>query len=328
MANDIKNWAKRQTVGDRAAKSVLLELADCANEDGYLWYAIPTIAATLEASPKTVERALCHLQEKGFIIRSDREKAGGRFTSKGTQLNISAKDWQAIKAEREARRARHRPTDKLSVGEEKPQDILTDGEDDRQTFCPPPTDKLTNGQNVCQTIKNKDDISEPSEEPQEEISLSGTGVRPPVREIPAHEIFGEESNEPLPEEHCPTRAIAIYREIYPTAHLNGEQLEDFAKRLPEVEESVWRQNLLDWKLNRWGSNNLSGIINRYRGELKKWQQQQNQGGTNGNGQIEPHRNGNNSGKSSEGRKPTNFEVSRSRDYSGFEGLDPIATFKT
>lgn len=190
MSNDIKNWSKRQTVGERNAKVVLLEIADVANDDGYSWYSIPTIAATLEASTKTVERGIAYLVDKKIITRADRERKSGRYTSKGTQINISEDDWQEIRDARAARRAKLRllPTDNFSDGDDSPADKMTDGENENQSNYPPPpdkmtcgetspTDNLTVGQNDGQYTKNKEVFSEPLKT--HTVCAGGNGHSPP-----------------------------------------------------------------------------------------------------------------------------------------------------
>lgn len=178
-------WAKSQKVGDRNAKSVLLEIADCANEAGYSWYAIATIAETLEASPKTVERGLHYLESKNIITRTERTKQHGKFTSKGTQINIPEADWQQIREARSIRRNRFRPSDNLTDGEDMPTDKLTDGEgapsdnlsDGGEFQSVSPSDNLTNGQNDALTISNKDVFLEPSFDKEEELNAQNACAR-------------------------------------------------------------------------------------------------------------------------------------------------------
>jgi hypothetical protein len=69
------------------------------------------------------------------------------------------------------------------------------------------------------------------------------------------------------------------------------------------------------------------FINRYFKYLAK-QLQAN--GVVKYGKIQPNSSGHSAGNGSAngGRKPTNFEISRSRDYSAFDGLDPTEAFKT
>ena len=100
-----------------------------------------------------------------------------------------------------------------------------------------------------------------------------------------------ESEVEIEENSSPTRAIEIFREVFPLHYLDGRNLEDFAIRLPEIEESVWRQNLLDWRLSGWQPGNISGIIKRYERELKEWLkvkqkgEKQNAGSDSNNGKT-------------------------------------------
>ncbi len=172
---------------------------------------------------------------------------------------------------------------------EKPEDVKTGRRENRKT---------ENTEDILkEKLRQKQSIKELKEK---EESLS---PRAAAREILASEIFDEEpkgkpkgkpKSELLPEEYSPTLAIKIFREIYPTTYLDGEKLKDFAARLPEVEESVWRQNLLDWKLSGWQSSNISGLIKRYHKELKDWQTEQvkkQNGGSNGNAIIQTGQSG-------------------------------------
>ncbi len=131
-----------------------------------------------------------------------------------------------------------------------------------------------------QSTENPHDLNRNTNSSQKEenkdLKINPPSPRAALREIPVDEIFEPDKTESdeLPEEYSPTLAIEIYREIYPTVFLDKETLEDFARRLPEVEESVWRQNVLDWKLSRWGRNNIPGMIERYFKQLKKWKKEQ------------------------------------------------------
>jgi Helix-turn-helix domain len=214
MSNDIKNWAKRQTVGERNAKVILLEIADVADDDGYSWYSIPTIAATLEASTKTVERGIAYLVDKKIITRADRERKSGRYTSKGTQINISEDDWQKIQDIRAERKAKSKlsPTDNLTDGNDSPTDNLTGGESkqqpnhslptDKMTYGETsPTDNLTVGQNDGQYTKNKDVFSEPLKTHTPRARVSGhspsneNGHLPKNKTIiPVSEVFSENTS--------------------------------------------------------------------------------------------------------------------------------------
>lgn len=162
MANDIRNWAKRQTVGDRNAKGILLEIADLADPDGYCTYGIAAIASTLEMSTRTVERGFSVLQEKNLIRREEGEKEAGKFTSKNTQILIPEDDRQTIleaRRKREMKRLEETqtPPDILSGGkQEKPSDKMTGGQIVQRSNCQKPSDKLSGGQIVALNDIDKD----------------------------------------------------------------------------------------------------------------------------------------------------------------------------
>ena len=83
MSNIALSWAFKCHVGNASAKSVLVYLADRADDDGTAAYPkIATIVNVTELSERTVRGALKTLQERGFIRRGDQRYArigkGGR----------------------------------------------------------------------------------------------------------------------------------------------------------------------------------------------------------------------------------------------------------
>ena len=87
----------------------------------------------------------------------------------------------------------------------------------------------------------------------------------------------------------------------------------------------WVENL-DW-VETVSPNLLKGQIEKYLNREKlaeKKKLTKENGGQNG--QIQPNSNGNGAGKPNP--RPSNCEISRSRDYSRFDGLDPIKAFPT
>ena len=83
MSNIALSWAFKCHVGNASAKSVLVYLADRADDDGTAAYPkIATIVNVTELSERTVRAALKTLQERGFIRRGDQRYArigkGGR----------------------------------------------------------------------------------------------------------------------------------------------------------------------------------------------------------------------------------------------------------
>lgn len=79
---------------------------------------------------------------------------------------------------------------------------------------------------------------------------------------------GAETASPPPKEKL-SLAVEIYQEVFPVNTLDGYRLLEFEKRLPEVNEQVWRKTLEDWKLDGHKSGNISGMIDRYEKELAR-----------------------------------------------------------
>ena len=156
MANKIVNAVKKIKLGNANAKSVLRELADCANKDGFCFPSYATIAEVLEVSSKSIQRGMEFLVHNGWVIRSEKPKINGKFVGFNFQINLNL----------------------LGLSDddflpEEPLDNLTDGQSDQWTICPPesdspmdnlsenyekPVDNLTNGQSVHQN-PNKEDLS-------------------------------------------------------------------------------------------------------------------------------------------------------------------------
>lgn len=77
MSVHATSWAWKQKVGDSSAKLVLLKLADNANDQGYAWPYITTIAKECECGEKTVRRKIQLLRELGLINwERDNERPG------------------------------------------------------------------------------------------------------------------------------------------------------------------------------------------------------------------------------------------------------------
>ncbi|HEX8637914.1 MAG TPA: hypothetical protein VF692_07630 [Pyrinomonadaceae bacterium] len=272
MANEIRNWAKPKHLGHTYAKQVLLEMADLSDDCGICDATIPQIAETLEVSTKSVERGIAFLEEIKLIERKEAKRKFGQFPQKITRINIPSE----VKAKINDRRAKYglAPTDCQSDGEASqqtdsplPTDSQPVGGDNRQTDSPPPTDQESNGLTGCLNIGESEGLN--LEEHKEDFSFSA-----PARASAAH----------------------VWREVYPESELDSEQELQLSNRLPEVVESVWRQNLLDWRLNKWGRNNISGQINRYKTELEKHEKsEEEKNGTlsksskNGNKRFESER---------------------------------------
>jgi hypothetical protein len=81
-------WARNQHVGSSTAKAVLLTLALYADETGFCWPSQETIAADIETSVDSVQRALKKHLEPALVRRIKRKSADGRRISDAYQLNL------------------------------------------------------------------------------------------------------------------------------------------------------------------------------------------------------------------------------------------------
>lgn len=66
-------------VGDHVAKSVLLKLADNANDAGIAWPRVEDISEDTEIPRRTVTRKLSWLEAEGFIERRGERRQDGKF---------------------------------------------------------------------------------------------------------------------------------------------------------------------------------------------------------------------------------------------------------
>jgi hypothetical protein len=80
-------WARKQRTGSASAKAVLICLAHHADEKGYCWPAQETMAAEIECSVDSVQRALKKLESR-FIRRIKRKSSDGRRISDAYQLHL------------------------------------------------------------------------------------------------------------------------------------------------------------------------------------------------------------------------------------------------
>ena len=77
MSSILVGRAKRVKVGDRTAKLLLVILSDYADDEDRAWPSVERLKLELEASERTIQRALRYLEARGLIMR-DREY-GTRF---------------------------------------------------------------------------------------------------------------------------------------------------------------------------------------------------------------------------------------------------------
>ena len=83
MSNDAMNWAYDQEAGSTLNKAVLVRLGNQANRAGQCWPSVEHLAATIEASRRSVIRSINELQRRGLVARCRRAgRAGdGRATT-------------------------------------------------------------------------------------------------------------------------------------------------------------------------------------------------------------------------------------------------------
>lgn len=91
MSIEAMNWAYRQTVGDGITKSILVVLANMADQDGKCWPSIDYIQQRTEFSRATVVNRLTQLAEAGYIEKQKRAGDGGGRKSTLYHLNLGAK---------------------------------------------------------------------------------------------------------------------------------------------------------------------------------------------------------------------------------------------
>lgn len=70
-------WALAQTVGSSSAKSVLVAIANYADENGQCWPSQGRIASDTELTDRSVRTAMALLEENGFINRAERRRPDG-----------------------------------------------------------------------------------------------------------------------------------------------------------------------------------------------------------------------------------------------------------
>lgn len=92
MSGAALGWAKSVRAPNAMAKAVLVSLADYADQSGIAWPAIPRLAQEVQASDRTVQRALRSLEEVGLIFTEKRDRQDGGQTSNGYRLAMPPGD--------------------------------------------------------------------------------------------------------------------------------------------------------------------------------------------------------------------------------------------
>lgn len=87
MAIKHLNWAFEIELSAEDGKSVLIALANYADEDGFAWPSQETLARNTGLSERTIRRYILRLEELGYLKRQRRQK-GMRRLSDGYTLNM------------------------------------------------------------------------------------------------------------------------------------------------------------------------------------------------------------------------------------------------
>ncbi|WP_163834714.1 helix-turn-helix domain-containing protein [Spartinivicinus ruber] len=90
MSIQAMSWVFTLSKLDPYKKIVLLSLADNANDQGYCWPSMDTIANKSSMSKQTVRRHLKSLEELNLITKQQRTRANGATSTNGFFLHIGA----------------------------------------------------------------------------------------------------------------------------------------------------------------------------------------------------------------------------------------------
>lgn len=90
MSFEAQAWARKIKCGTASRKTVLMFLANCANEDGECWPSVAYIAESSELSERTVQQALADMQGMGILERAARKHESGASRSSLFRLKMEA----------------------------------------------------------------------------------------------------------------------------------------------------------------------------------------------------------------------------------------------
>jgi len=117
-------WALKQSVRSATHKAVLLVLANRMDPTGFGWPSQKLVAKESQCSDRTVRRVLADLEADGVLIRNDRRRQNGSYTTDAVQFSMPLD-----------------PADNLTAGE--PADNLTSGQSDQRSDTTEPADRLS-----------------------------------------------------------------------------------------------------------------------------------------------------------------------------------------
>lgn len=212
------SWAFLQKTGDPTRKIILMVLADHADERGFCYPALKTIADRSESTRRTVQRHLKALEDDGLIRREERFTDTGRQTSYMYSLPIDE------------------PMRSTSRGGCQNSTLPPEGTRKEGVNLSPPRVSDLHGEGVTHDTPEGvtgDTPIEPSEEPSREDSLS------------ARELESVENSDPLGE--LPTYTLAAIRGLYGGPGREGTDEAVWA----EVSDGDDRERLLRTAAWRW-----------------------------------------------------------------------------
>ena len=85
------NWAWKQALAP-TPKLILMALADTADDRGICWPSVPTLAQKCTVSPRTVQRVIRALANKGLMVAEPRFRPDGSCSSNRYRLRIEGGD--------------------------------------------------------------------------------------------------------------------------------------------------------------------------------------------------------------------------------------------
>lgn len=135
MSVQAMTWALQQRVRSATHKAVLLVLANRMDPAGFGWPSQKLVAQESQCSDRTVRRVLLDLEADGVLIRADRRRKNGSYTSDTIQFAMPM------------------PEDKLSAGY--PADNLTNGQIDQRSDTTAPADRLSAPTSFEPNTKNR-----------------------------------------------------------------------------------------------------------------------------------------------------------------------------
>jgi len=129
-------WALKQRVRSATHKAVLLVLANRMDPSGFGWPSQKLVAQEAQCSDRTVRRVMLDLEADGILLRSDRRRKNGSFTTDACQFAMQID-----------------PADNLAAGE--PEDNLASGQSDRRSDTTAPADRLSGPTSFEPNTKNR-----------------------------------------------------------------------------------------------------------------------------------------------------------------------------